>query len=134
MVPKAVRGARAAGAFTSCLSPLRRRTSGARAPAQALPRTARGLYSGTAGDGPGASGHGPEAALGLSACLAAGVIRSGAVRSRGVWPSARSRAQWVSDPAPRSREDGGPEQCHRRRCVRGPLHRVLHLLRPQETE
>lgn len=54
MVPKAVRGARAAGAFTSCLSPLRRRTSGARAlplrhcrgqpgaSTQALPGTARG--------------------------------------------------------------------------------------------
>lgn len=31
-------------------------------------------------------------------------------------------------------EDGGPEQRHRRRRLRGSLHRVLHLLRPQEAE
>lgn len=35
---------------------------------------------------------------------------------------------------PQSSEDGGPEQRHRRGRVRCPLHRVLHLLRPQKAE
>lgn len=37
-------------------------------------------------------------------------------------------------PCCRAEEDGGPEQRHRRRRVRGALHRLLHLLRPQEAE
>ena len=66
-------------------------------------------------------------------------------RAAGVWTAPRTRIRGfavngffagpaAADPAPRWREDGGPEQRHRRRRVRGSFHWLLHLLRPQETE
>ena len=66
-------------------------------------------------------------------------------RAAGVWTEPRTRIRGfavngffagpaAADPAPRWREDGGPEQRHRHRRVRGPFHRLLHVLRPQETE
>lgn len=107
------------------LHPLRRRRSGADSAAQALPRTCRRT----------SRGWGRKCVRSAFPRLwrrASG--RSGVVRGFPANCFFAGPAAAVLAPAFRPREDGGPEQRHRRRRLRGSLHRVLHLLRPQEAE
>lgn len=49
------------------------------------------------------------------------------VPGQGAWRSARRRPR-------KAENDGGQEQRYRRRRLRRPFHRLLHLFRPQEEE
>ena len=72
--------------------------------------------------------------LQLSESLAAGVRTEPRTRIRGFVVTGFFADRAAVNPALQRREDDGPEEHHRPQSVQGPFHRLLHLLRPQETE